>query len=129
MNALRINEEVVSIGSTVVVRDLETNEVDVYTLVPPNHADISLNRISSLTPVAHALYGRRVGETVDDGRQPRFRCESGFGFARRSRVSDDEDRFFLGRLHRRHGMHRALFQLDEKNPRRVPCPTSDAVRR
>ena len=65
MNALRINEEVVAIGSTVAVRDLETNEVDVYTLVPPNHADISLNRISSLTPVAHALYGRRVGETVE----------------------------------------------------------------
>jgi transcription elongation factor GreA len=58
-------EVVVAIGSTVAVRDIETNEVDVYTLVPPNRADISLNRISSLTPVAHALYGRRVGEIVE----------------------------------------------------------------
>jgi transcription elongation factor GreA len=65
MNVTRLNDEVVAIGSTVAVRDLGTNEVDVYTLVPPKHADISLNRISSLTPVAHALYGRRVGDTVE----------------------------------------------------------------
>ena len=65
MNTLELLEDVVTIGSTVAVRDLETNEVDVYTLVPPNQADISLNRISSLTPVAHALYGRRAGETVE----------------------------------------------------------------
>jgi transcription elongation GreA/GreB family factor len=65
MNTLELLDGVVTIGSTVVVRDLETNEVDIYTLVPPNRADISLNRISSLTPVAHALYGRRPGETVE----------------------------------------------------------------
>jgi transcription elongation factor GreA len=65
MNIDGLLEDAVDIGSTVVVRDVETNEVDVYTLVPPNRADISLNRISSLTPVAHALYGRRVGETVE----------------------------------------------------------------
>lgn len=51
--------------STVAVRDLESHEVDVYTLVPPNQADISSNWISSLTPVARALYGRHVGDIVD----------------------------------------------------------------
>ena len=65
MNLDGLLEDVVAIGSCVAVRDLETNEVEVYTLVPPNRADISLNRISSLTPVAHALYGRRVGDTVE----------------------------------------------------------------
>jgi transcription elongation factor GreA len=65
MNTLELLDEVVAIGSTVVVRDLENNEVDIYTLVPPNQADISRNRISSLTPVAHALYGRSAGETVE----------------------------------------------------------------
>lgn len=65
MNAIGLLKQVVAIGSTVAVRDLETNEVDVYTLVDPNRADISLNRISSLTPVASALYGRCVGETVE----------------------------------------------------------------
>lgn len=65
MNTLELYEDVVTIGSTVAVRDLETNEVDVYTLVAPNRADISRNRVSSLTPIAHALYGRRAGETVE----------------------------------------------------------------
>lgn len=65
MNLAPLNKDVVEIGSTVAVRDVATNEVDVYTLVPPKHADISLNRVSSLTPVAHALYGRRAGETVE----------------------------------------------------------------
>jgi len=65
MNTLELLDDVVTIGSTVAVRDFESNEVDVYTLVPPNRADISLNRISSLTPVAHALYGRSAGETVE----------------------------------------------------------------
>jgi transcription elongation GreA/GreB family factor len=65
MNTLELIDDVVTIGSTVAVRDLESNEVDVYTLVAPNRADISANRISSLTPLAHALYGRRAGETVE----------------------------------------------------------------
>lgn len=65
MNIDGLLEHAVAIGSTVAVRDVVTNEVDVYTLVPPNRADISLNRVSSLTPVAHALYGRRVGEIVE----------------------------------------------------------------
>jgi transcription elongation GreA/GreB family factor len=65
MNTLELLDDVVTIGSTVAVRDLESNEVDVYTLVAPNRADISANRISSLTPLAHALYGRRAGETVE----------------------------------------------------------------
>ena len=65
MNIDALIEDAVGIGSTVTVRDVETNEVEVYTLVPPNRADISHNRISSLTPVAHALYGRRVGEIVE----------------------------------------------------------------
>jgi transcription elongation GreA/GreB family factor len=65
MNTLQLPESVVSIGSTVAVRDLESNEIDVYTLVAPNHADIAANRISSMTPIAHALYGRQAGDVVD----------------------------------------------------------------
>jgi transcription elongation GreA/GreB family factor len=65
MKAIEVTKDAVTMWSTVAVRDLETHEVDIYTLVPPNEADIALNRISSLTPVAHALYGRRVGDIVD----------------------------------------------------------------
>jgi hypothetical protein len=65
MDTLELLDEVVAIGSTVVVRDLENNEVAIYTLAPPNQADISRNRISSLTPVAHALYGRRTARRTN----------------------------------------------------------------
>jgi transcription elongation GreA/GreB family factor len=65
MKTAELTQDAVTMWSTVAVRDLETHEVDIYTLVPPNQADIALNRISSLTPVAHALYGRRVGDIVD----------------------------------------------------------------
>jgi transcription elongation GreA/GreB family factor len=65
MKTLELTQDTVTMWSTVAVRDLETHEVDIYTLVPPDWADIALNRISSLTPVAHALHGRRVGDIVD----------------------------------------------------------------
>lgn len=65
MNTLELLEDVVTLGSTAVVLDLETDELEEYTLVPPRLADISRNRISTLTPVAQALYGRSAGETVE----------------------------------------------------------------
>jgi len=65
MKIPQLVQNAVTMWSTVAVRDLETHEVDVYTLVPPGQADIARNRISSLTPVAHALYGRRVGDIVE----------------------------------------------------------------
>jgi transcription elongation factor GreA len=65
MNLLELNDEKVVLGSTVTVRDLDTGEVDVYTLVPPGQADIANNRISIVTPVAYAVYGRRAGDEVE----------------------------------------------------------------
>jgi transcription elongation GreA/GreB family factor len=64
-NLLELNDEKVAIGSTVTVRDPMTGEADVYTLVHPAEADIMANRISSVTPLAHALYGRRAGDEVE----------------------------------------------------------------
>ena len=65
MNMLELNDERVTIGSTVTVRDLDTGETEVYTLAPPGQADIAHNRISSVTPIAHAVYGRRAGDEVE----------------------------------------------------------------
>jgi transcription elongation GreA/GreB family factor len=66
-NSLRLAaaERAVAIGSTVAIRDLQSGELEVYTLVRPDEADITHNRISSFTPAGSALYGRRVGETVE----------------------------------------------------------------
>jgi transcription elongation GreA/GreB family factor len=54
----------VLIGSTVEIRDLHSNEREIYTLTRPADADIALNRISSLAPLGKALYGRRTGDAV-----------------------------------------------------------------
>lgn len=58
-------DRAVTIGSTVEILDLEANELEVYVLVHPDHADIRRNRISSFTPVGRALFGRRAGEIVE----------------------------------------------------------------
>jgi len=70
--------DVVGIGSTVVVRDLSTNEVESYSLVNDSDADIRSHRISTLTPAGRAFYGRRAGDIVKvaaPGGTYRFRIE------------------------------------------------------
>lgn len=57
--------DVVTMNSLVRVRDLETEEVEAYTLVYPTFADITKNFLSILTPVGIALLGHRQGDTVD----------------------------------------------------------------
>jgi len=56
--------DVVTMNSTVELRDLDTGEIEVYTLVYPERADATRNRISVLAPVGTAILGCRVGEVV-----------------------------------------------------------------
>lgn len=68
----------VSLDSTVEIRDLHSDEVEAYTLVHPDHANIRHNRISTFTPIGKALFGRRVGDEVEveaPGGAMRFRIE------------------------------------------------------
>jgi transcription elongation GreA/GreB family factor len=65
MKALDMNRSLVSIGSTIEIRDLHSNEIERYTLTHPRGANIARNRISSLTPMGKAIFGRSVGETVE----------------------------------------------------------------
>jgi transcription elongation GreA/GreB family factor len=57
-------DNIVSLGSRVHIRDVESGERDVYTLTRPGDADIRCNRISTLTPVGKAIYGARPGHVV-----------------------------------------------------------------
>ena len=57
--------DVVTMNSTVRLRDLETGEEDTYTLVYPHEADIEANRLSVLAPVGTALLGYRAGDVVE----------------------------------------------------------------
>lgn len=74
-----IPDDVVTMNSTVVLRDVDTDETETYTLVYPNHADIARNRLSVLAPVGTAILGYQVGDVI------RWRVPSG---VRRLRVED-----------------------------------------
>jgi transcription elongation GreA/GreB family factor len=55
----------VAIGSQITIREVNTCEREVYTLVHPDDADIDLNRLSSFSPLGKAIGGRRAGEVVE----------------------------------------------------------------
>lgn len=54
----------VKFGATVTFEDLETEEESTYTIVGEYEADMKRNRISITAPVARALIGKYVGDTV-----------------------------------------------------------------
>jgi transcription elongation GreA/GreB family factor len=60
-----LNDEIVSVGSRVHIRDIESGERELYTLTRPSDADIRQYRISTLSPIGRALYGKRAGHVVD----------------------------------------------------------------
>lgn len=61
----RVPRNVVTMNSTVTLRDLETNERETYTLVYPEQADIANDRLSVLAPVGTAILGQRVGDELE----------------------------------------------------------------
>jgi regulator of nucleoside diphosphate kinase len=56
--------DVVTMNSTIMLRDLDTQEADVYTLVYPEQADIANGRLSVLAPIGTAVLGQRVGDVL-----------------------------------------------------------------
>lgn len=57
--------DVVSIGSKVVLKDLEYDEVVEYVLVGSMEADPTENKISNESPVGKAILGQKVGTVVE----------------------------------------------------------------
>jgi transcription elongation factor GreA len=55
----------VALGSTVTVRDSEFDEEWTLTLVSPYEADPDKDLISDQSPVGRALYGHKVGDSVE----------------------------------------------------------------
>jgi regulator of nucleoside diphosphate kinase len=58
-------DDVVTMGSTIWFRDLQTGEFEEYTLVVPAKADVLHGRISVLAPIGTALLGYRLGHVVE----------------------------------------------------------------
>lgn len=55
---------VVSLGSTVLLKDLEFGDEETYTIVGTTEADPFKNRISNESPVGIAILGQKVGAVV-----------------------------------------------------------------
>lgn len=51
-------------GATVTVED-EDGELHVFTIVGEDEADMACNKVSYLSPIAKALIGRKVGDSVE----------------------------------------------------------------
>jgi regulator of nucleoside diphosphate kinase len=78
IDAEDLSPDVVTMHSTVRVRDLDTGASRVYTLVFPVNADIEKKRISVLAPIGTALIGYRAGDHVEwltPGGAKRFQVE------------------------------------------------------
>lgn len=59
-----IPSDLVTMNSTVEVLDLNSGEVETYTLVYPEDADAAAGRISVFAPMTRALLGSRAGGVV-----------------------------------------------------------------
>ncbi len=60
-----VSTDVVSIGSTVRLQDLEFDEEVEYTIVGSAESDPEKNRISNESPVGQALLGKKIGDTIE----------------------------------------------------------------
>lgn len=57
--------DLVTMNSTVELCDLETGEIETYTIVYPERADVALERISVLAPIGRAVLGSRAGDVAE----------------------------------------------------------------
>ncbi|BCJ87375.1 transcription elongation factor GreA [Effusibacillus dendaii] len=60
-----VDTNVVSVGSTVQLKDLEFGDVVEYTIVGSAEADPLENKISNESPVGQALLGQKKGQVID----------------------------------------------------------------
>jgi regulator of nucleoside diphosphate kinase len=73
-------------NSTVTLRDLGTNEVETYTLVFPERADIAHHKLSVLAPTGTAIFGTRAGDEI------RWRAQHGWRHLRVEQVINQHQR-------------------------------------
>lgn len=65
INNDEIDTDTVSVGSTVIVEDLEFGDKMEYTIVGTAESDPLKNKISNESPVGKAILGKQVGTVVD----------------------------------------------------------------
>ncbi len=60
-----IHTDVVSVGSTVKLKELDSNETEVYTIVGSAESDPTDHKISNESPVGSSVLGKHKGDKVD----------------------------------------------------------------
>lgn len=65
LDSSQLNTESVHILNTVKVENLNNKRIMTFTIVGESEADFSKGKLASTTPIAKALIGHKVGETVD----------------------------------------------------------------
>jgi regulator of nucleoside diphosphate kinase len=60
-----VPENAITMNSTVVLLDVDTQQEETYTLVFPDRADATSGRISVLAPIGMAMLGYQVGDTFE----------------------------------------------------------------
>lgn len=60
-----LSGDTIKFGATVLLVDEDTDEETSYQIVGEYEADINVNRISIISPIARALIGRSVGDSVE----------------------------------------------------------------
>jgi len=65
ISSKRVKPDVVTMNSTVALRDLDNGQIFEYQLVYPQDADPEENKLSILAPVGTALLGYSIGDIVE----------------------------------------------------------------
>ncbi|WP_420403540.1 transcription elongation factor GreA [Nisaea sp.] len=65
INTAKLGGDTVTFGTVIEVADEDTDEEQTFTIVGPYEADISKGYISTSSPIARAMIGKKVGESVE----------------------------------------------------------------
>jgi len=61
----KLSGKQVKFGATITVVDEDTDEKNSYQIVGPDEADVGAKRLSITSPLARAVIGKKVGDTVE----------------------------------------------------------------
>ncbi len=61
----KLDTDKVLLFSIVKIKNLKTNKIMEYTLVPESEADLKQNKLSIASPISKGLLGRKVGDKVE----------------------------------------------------------------
>ena len=65
IDVARLNGKHVQFGATVTIADEDTDEETTYQIVGEHEADVTEGRLSLTSPIARALIGKSVGDSVE----------------------------------------------------------------